>query len=262
MATDPFGPGEAGNDFTPDYEGTISSITFKIGQYGDLEAEIFTTYPEPRPKNDGTLSIGRPEFIKVAGAGQGFTVTDDGASFTHPDGKNHRSNSAWGLFLERLTELNGGERVNPIGLTVKWDREGEGESYTMPVDDGEVPKWMINQVREGAAWVEKGGKGGPRSTDDPAPGDLFHGKKKGKMIPVEILGKGGSNGATAKDFDLQALRDAGMDAVMEGRLADAAKGGAPGDFLANAVAIDGVAANKAVTAALASPEFYATLRAQ
>jgi hypothetical protein len=253
---DPFALDDStGGDYSDEYTGTITSVEFKIGQFGDLEAEVYTTYDEPRAKNDGTLSIGRPEFIKIAGRDQGWTT--DGQTFTHPDGKKPRANSAWGKFVTRLQELGA---TSIVGNRVKWDREGEGAPYDMPVEDDSIT-WMTKKVRAGEGWVEKGGKGGPRSDDDPQIGDHFHGKAAGKMIPVELLGSSGASNGHA--FDLGPLREAGLTPVMESYLVKEAKvSNNAGDFLARAVTVAGVNDCKPVVGALADPGFYEALKAQ
>lgn len=206
------------------YQGTITGLVFEVGKY-DFQAKVVTKYDEPRVKGDGTLSVERTEFIKVAGPDQGFVASDDGTSYVNKEGKKPKSNSGWGKFLTRLVELNGGKAPESIvGLRVRWDLEGEGKDYKFT---------------------------------DKATGEVKEGKSKGKNQPVEILG-----GGEPKMFDFQPLRDAGMTAVMESDLATIAKGSDIAGFRAQALDVPGFMDVKPLVGALGNQELYQALRDQ
>ena len=206
------------------YQGVITSIKFEQGKYG-FQAIVTTKHDEPRVKNDGTLSIERPEFIKVAGSDQGFTVTDDGNGFANASGKKPKGNSGWGRFVKRLQELGVKE---PVGAHLKWDREGAGNDYKFT---------------------------------DKVTGEQKQGKSNGYMIPVAYLG---NNGVTpAASFDLAPLRDQGLTAVMESDLAIAAKSSDTlNAFQAKAMEVEGVVGTAAVLSVLGREEFFTALRSQ
>jgi hypothetical protein len=229
MPFDPFDLDDAG--FDDSYTGTITDVTYEAGKF-DFQATITTKHDEPRTKNDGTMSFERKEFIKLGGLDQGFVATDNGAGYTNNENKKPRGNSAWGRFITRVIELNGGKKPESlVGLHLTWDREGADKPYKFT---------------------------------DKVTGEVKEGTSKGYMIPVALLGTAGaSNGQVKADFDLSSLRTAGMTPVIESDLAkDAKASGTAQEFLARAVTHDDVKANNAIVGALADPAFWSTLKAQ
>jgi hypothetical protein len=230
---DPFDLDRGGDE---GFWGTISDINFKSGDYG-FEGTIQVLYDEPRAKDDGTLSFGRPIFCKVAGSDQGFQVTDDGAGFTHPDQKKPRANSRWGETMTRISEL-----VSAAGIPLT----GEGNQKLV----GLRLFWELEEADQ------------PYSFKDKVTGEKKTGKTKGKWMPTEVTigSTASSNGAGS--FDLASLRDQGLTPVLESDLVGAAKTSDSAQaFMAKAVTIVPGDA-KAVVGALGTPAFYEALKAQ
>lgn len=186
MPRDPFEMEAGGN--AADYIGTVTKVVFADGDY-NFQATFTNKYDEPRPKDDGTLSVERPEFVTIGGKGQWVPI-DGGTGFIAASGDvdaRIRDNSGFGRLLGRVFELVGKEnlkaegRTHPyteafwLGLRFHWETEGAGESYTLKDKDT---------------------------------GEKKSGKTKGYAIPTEYLGSAGaaaSNGHVAEPFDVASL---------------------------------------------------------
>jgi hypothetical protein len=228
--SDPFALTE--DDYGADeFDATLSEVRFESGMYS-FQAIGQWTYDQPRAKNDGTLSLGRPAYIAVAKNDAGFVASDDGTNFTHPDGKKPSPQSEYQWWLRQIYDAAG---------------NGDREQGTKVISE----RGTIVGIH--GHWVMRGMP--YKFTNDA--GEKVEGAKR--EIPcLETLLDGGTG--TAATFDLDQLRLAGMTDEMEDALRAAANNGPPSGFLAQAVTVPGVNDNKAVVGALADPAFYQALR--
>jgi hypothetical protein len=239
MARDPFDL-EAGG-FTTDYTATTTMVVFANGQF-NFQATFTNRYDTPVTKDDGTLSLERPEFVTI-GSNDEWQPLQEGAAFGHvskdPD-RRVRSNSGYGRLIERVLELVGRDalieqgRTDPYcsafweGLHFHWETEGEGKDY---------------------------------SFKDKDTGETKSGKTKGYTIPTEYLGA--ANGAVVEDFDPTSL---GLPETVLGQLVTiAAESASPGEFQGKALQValtqEDPTHKQAMTAALAESRLWAALRA-
>lgn len=240
MPRDPFDM-EAGG-FTSDYNATISAVNFAEGKYG-FQATFTCKYDQPIAKDDGTLSVDRPEFVSIGGNDQ-WRAIDNGAGFVSADGdldKRVRVNSGFGRWLERVLELVGKDQLVA---------EGRDAPYTESF-------WKGLRFH-----FETEGEGKDYSFKDKDTGEQKTGKTKGYTIPTEYLGASAATNGHVEEFDVNSLE---LPENVLGQLVSAADAAdSAQEFQSKALSValgqeDPVVKGK-VTAALAEPRLYAALR--